>query len=164
MNINKDFKKLPSDEEIVKDFLENSFFVEGNPNNHFLKSQFPLEEAIAKSNLAYLKKMDEEYTAKAQAEGKAYYKWDTNSTMMKIYTDMIEMGELGRIAEFISIWLTLTLKFEELDPKFEYLFNEFLEGRYHYKDEYMGQEIYKYISSYVYKGGYICYYVNVFRK
>jgi hypothetical protein len=56
MNINKDFKKLPSDEEIVKDFLENSFFVEGNPNNHFLKSQFPLEEAIAKSNLAYLKK------------------------------------------------------------------------------------------------------------
>jgi hypothetical protein len=68
---------------------------------------------------------------------------------------MIEMGEWGRIAEFISIWLTLTLKFEDLDPKFEYLFNEFLEGRYHYKDEYMGQEIYKYIGSCSYKGGYI---------
>ena len=145
MNINKDFEKVFTKEEWTDFFADP--IPQLNPKYKYFKTQFPLEEAISRSNLAYLKQVDDEYTKIAQEKGEAYYKWDTNKTIVKIYNDMTEMGEWAKIAEFVSMWLTLTLKFEDLDDKFMYLFNEFLEGRYHYKDEYLGKEVYKIIES-----------------
>ena len=121
--------------------------------NTFFKTEMPLEEAINMSNLAELAAKDKEYTQKANQEGKAYYKWDTESTIVKLYDDARSLGEWAGIAQFVSTWLAYTLKFEELDDKFMYLFNEFLEGRYHYKDKYLGKEVYKIVYSH--RWGYI---------
>ena len=121
--------------------------------NTFFKTEMPLEEAINMSNLAELAAKDKEYTQRANQEGKAYYKWDTESTIVKLYDDARSLGEWAGIAQFVSTWLAYTLKFEELDDKFMYLFNEFLEGRYHYKDEYLGKKVYKIVNEHCW--GYI---------
>jgi hypothetical protein len=108
----------------------------------YYKTNDPLTESIARSNLAELVSKDEEYTAIANAEGKNYYKWNTELMTLFIYENGIEDNdEVPGIWKFISHWLALTLKFVE-DEKIQYYAKEFYEGRIHYLDEYLGETIY----------------------
>ena len=118
------------------------------------KTNDPLTECIGMSNLNELVKKDEEYTLKAQKEGKPYYKWNTELMTLMIYQNGIDdNNELPGVWGFISHWLALTLKFEE-DEKIQYYMQEFYAGRIHYLDEYYGKTIYRHMysgpSTYVY--------------
>jgi hypothetical protein len=114
----------------------------------YYKTNDPLTESIARSNLAELIAKDEEYTTIANAEGKNYYKWNTELMTLFIYENGIEDNdEVPGIWKFVSHWLALTLKFVE-DEKIQYYAKEFYEGRIHYLDEYLGKTIYHYM----YKG------------
>ena len=114
----------------------------------------PLEEAKRKSNIHELYVKDEEFTLKAQAEGKPYYKWDTKEMAELIYEN--GCNDTCKDTEywyFVATWLSLTLKFVE-DEKLQYYIDEFLAGRCHYLDEYYGNTIYRHMynghSPYVY--------------
>ena len=114
-------------------------------HSRFFKTSDPVEEAVMMSNIDELVKKDEEYTKKANKEGKAYYKWDTSYMTVLIYNSGIEENNMpGRMWAFVSHWLALTLKFVE-DDKIQYYMEEFLQGRFHYKNEYYGQTIYRHM-------------------
>lgn len=118
------------------------------------KTNDPLNESIAMSNIDELIKKDQEYTLKAQNEGKPFYKWNTEIMTMMIYQNGIDdVNEIKGTWGFISHWLALTLKFVE-DETVQYYMQEFYAGRIHYLDEYQGQTLYHhmydYQSSYVY--------------
>ena len=114
-------------------------------HSRFFKTSDPVAEAVMMSNIDELVKKDEEYTKKANKEGKAYYKWDTSYMTVLIYNSGIEENNMpGRMWAFVSHWLALTLKFVE-DDKIQYYMEEFLKGKFHYKDEYYGQTIYRHM-------------------
>ena len=123
-------------------------------HSRFFKTSDPVAEAVMMSNIDELVKKDEEYTKKANKEGKAYYKWDTSYMTVLIYNSGIEENNMpGRMWAFVSHWLALTLKFVE-DDKIQYYMEEFLQGKFHYKDEYYGKTIYRHMydgpSPYIY--------------
>lgn len=109
----------------------------------FFKTSDPLEESIKMSNISELVKKDEEYTKKANEEGKAYYKWDTNFLTLLIYNNGVEdLDEFKGPWGFISHWLALTLKFED-DETLDNIVYDFINGNINYKNEVYGKEIYK---------------------
>lgn len=113
------------------------------PNN-FFKTNTPVEEAVAMSNLVELTEKDREYTLKAQAEGKPYYKWDTDVMTILICEDgMEENNEIMGVYGFISRWLAITLKFVEDETVQRYMLDFYENGTHHYKDVIFGKEIYK---------------------
>lgn len=90
--------------------------------NSFFKTRTPVEEAVAMSNLTELTEKDREYTSKAQAEGKPYYKWDTDLMTILICEDgMEENNEIMGIYGFVSRWLAITLKFVEYEEVEKYM-------------------------------------------
>lgn len=118
----------------------------------------PLTECIAISNIGELVKQDEEYTKKAQEEGKPFYKWNTDLMTLMIYQNGIDdanepKGPWG----FISHWLALTLKFIE-DETVQYYMSEFYAGRIHYLDEYQGQTFYRHMYNHSAPFPYVLYY------
>lgn len=118
----------------------------------------PLTECIAMSNIDELVKKDEEYTKKAQEEGKPFYKWNTDLMTLMIYQNGIDdanepKGPWG----FMSHWLALTLKFVE-DEKVQYYMSEFYAGKIHYLDEYQGKTFYRHMYDHSASFPYVLYY------
>lgn len=122
--------------------------------NYYFKTSDPLSECIGLSNIDKLELKDKEYTKKANEEGSAFYKWNTDLMTVMIYQNGIDdINEISGPWGFISRWLALTLKFVD-DEKIQYYMEEFYKGKIHYTDMYYDKTLYEHMyngpSSYVY--------------